>query len=123
MPNGQRCKYILDDGTTWTVFEAQEEMLKRHKETASLSLMQQRLKHSTDPQYVFLKKKSAWTKDGGHVYSQKNAARKKAAMKGKPKSKTKRGVKAAPKLTAEEQILQAALKTLGIAWNKYGKIN
>jgi len=118
MPNGQRCKYILDDGTTWTVFEAQEEMLKRHKETASLSLMQQRLKHSTDPEYVFLKKKSAWTKDGGHVYSQKNSARKKAA-----KSKTKRVVKAAPKLTAEEQILQAALKTLGIAWNKYGKIN
>lgn len=123
MPNGQRCKYILDDGTTWNVFEAQEEMLKRHKETASLSLMQQRLKHSTDPEYVFLKKKSAWTKDGGHVYSQKNSARKKAAMKGKPKSKTKRVVKAAPKLTAEEQILQAALKTLGIAWNKYGKIN
>jgi len=123
MPNGQRCKYILDDGTTWTVFEAQEEMLKRHKETASLSLMQQRLKHSTDPEYVFLKKKSAWTKDGGHVYSQKNAARKKVAMKGKPKSKTKRVVKAAPKLTAEEKILQTALKTLGIAWNKYGKIN
>ena len=116
MPNGQRCKYILDDGTTWTVFEAQEEMLKRHKETASLSLMQQRLKHSTDPEYVFLKKKTAWTKDGGHVYSKKNAARKKVAAKGKPKFKTKRVVKAAPQLTAEEQILQAALKTLGIAW-------
>ena len=116
MPNGQRCRYILDDGTTWNVFEAQEEMLKRHKEPASLSLMQQRLTHSTDPEYIFLKKKSTWKKDGGHVYSKKNAARKDAALKGKPKSKTKRVVKAAPKLTAEEQILQAALKTLGIAW-------
>ena len=116
MPNGQRCRYILDDGTTWNVFEAQKEMLKRHKEPASLSLMQQRLTHSTDPEYIFLKKKTAWTKDGGHVYSKKNAARKKVAAKGKPKSKTKRVVKAAPQLTAEEQILQAALKTLGIAW-------
>jgi len=116
MPNGQRCRYILDDGTSWNVFEAMDKMLELHKEPASQSLMQQRLSHSTDPEYVFLKKKSAWTKDGGHVYSQKNSARKKAAMKGKPKSKTKRVVRAAPKLTAEEKILQAALKSLGIAW-------
>ena len=117
-PNGQRCRYALNDGTSWNIFEAQAKMVELHKEPASISLMQQRLTHSTDPEYVFLKKKGEWTKDGGHVYSQKNFARKKALRQGKPtpKFKPKRVVRAAPKLTAEEKILQAALKSIGIAW-------
>jgi len=116
--NGKRCRYILDDGTSWNVFEAQAKMEELHKEPASISLMQQRLTHSTDPEYVFLKKKGVWKKDGGHVYSQKNFARKKALREGKitPKFKPKRVVRAAPELTAEEKILQAALKSIGIAW-------
>jgi hypothetical protein len=104
-PNGQRCRYTLDDGTSWNIFEAQAKMIELHKEPVSVSLMQQRLKHSTDPEYVFLKKQSVWTKDGGHVYSKKNVAR-----------KTGRVAKAAPKLTAEEKAMQKALKSLGIAW-------
>jgi|14_taG_2_1085336.scaffolds.fasta_scaffold50389_1 hypothetical protein len=116
--NGKRCRYILDDGTSWDVFEAQAKMVELHKEPASISLMQQRLTHSTDPEYVFLKKKGKWTKDGGHVYSQKNFARKKALRQGKPtpKFKPKRVVRAAPKLTAQEKAIQKALKSLGIAW-------
>jgi len=107
--NGKRCRYILDDGTSWNVFEAMDKMLELHKEPASQSLMQQRLTHSTDPEYVFLKKKGEWTKDGGHVYSQKNFARKKAS-----RGKAKRNPK--PKLTAQEKAMQKALKSLGIAW-------
>ena len=57
-PNGQRCRYTLDDGTSWNIFEAQAKMIELHKEPVSVSLMQQRLKHSTDPEYVFLKKQS-----------------------------------------------------------------
>ena len=106
-PNGQRCRYTLDDGTSWNIFEAQAKMIELHKEPVSVSLMQQRLKHSTDPEYVFLKKQSVWKKDGGHVYSKKNVARKTAP---------KRVAKAAPKLTAEEKAMQKALKSLGIAW-------
>ena len=104
-PNGQRCRYALDDGTSWNIFEAQAKMIELHKEPVSVSLMQQRLTHSTDPEYVFLKKQSEWKKDGGHVYSKKNVAR-----------KTGRVAKVAPKLTAEEKAMQKALKSLGIAW-------
>ena len=104
-PNGQRCRYALDDGTSWNIFEAQAKMIELHKEPVSVSLMQQRLKHSTDPEYVFLKKKGVWTKDGGHVYSKKNVARNKGRV-----------AKAAPKLTAKEKAMQKALKSLGIAW-------
>jgi hypothetical protein len=106
-PNGQRCRYTLDDGTSWNIFEAQAKMIELWKEPVSVSLMQQRLKHSTDPEYVFLKKQSVWTKDGGHVYSKKNVARKKAP---------RRVANAAPELTAEEKAMQKALKSLGIAW-------
>ena len=113
MPNGQRFKYVLNDGTAWTVPEAQDKMLELHGETASESLMQQRMKHSTDPEYVILKKKGEWTKDGGHVYSQINFARKKSKVN-KVLSKPK--LKPQPKLTAEEKAMQKALKSLGIAW-------
>jgi len=112
MPNGQRYRYPLNDGSTWTVLEAMDKMLELHEETASESLMQQRLSHSTDPEYVFLKKGSPWK--GGHEYSQKNQVRKKAALLNK--SKPKRKAIAAPKLTAEEKAIQKALKSLGIAW-------
>ena len=113
MPNGQRFKYVLNDGTAWTVPEAQDKMLELHGETASESLMQQRMKHSNDPEYVFLKKKGEWTKDGGHVYSQINFARKKSKVN-KVLSKPK--LKPQSKLTAEEKAMQKALKSLGIAW-------
>jgi len=114
MPNGQRYRYPLDDGSSWTVLEAMAEMQELHKEPASESLMQQRLSHSTDPEYVFLKKRSEWTKDGGHVYSQENFARKKAKLFNKTKAKAKPIPE--PKLTAEEKAMQKALKSLGIAW-------
>ena len=110
MPHGQRYRYKLRDGSTWTVLEAMDKMLELWKEPVSESLMQQRLSHSTDPDYIFLKKRSAWTKDGGHVYSQKNQARKKAKLKNKAKSKPK------PKLTAEDKAAAIALRKLGISW-------
>ena len=111
MPNGQRYRYPLDDGSTWTVLEAMAEMLRLHKEPASESLMQQRLKHSTDPEYIFLEKKGKWTKDGGHVYSQINFARKKAkANQAEPKPKLK------PKLTAKEKKLKQAYISIGLSW-------
>jgi|TARA_R110001583_G_scaffold178654_1_gene334635 hypothetical protein len=111
MPNGQRLKYVLNDGSAWTVPEAQAKMLELHKEPASESLMHQRLKHSTDPEYIFLKKKGKWTKDGGHVYSQINFARKKAKVnQAVPKPKPE------PKLTAKEKKLKQAYISIGLSW-------
>ena len=86
-------------------------LLELHKEPASESLMHQRLKHSTDPEYIFLKKKGKWTKDGGHVYSQINFARKKAKVnQAVPKPKPE------PKLTAKEKKLKQAYISIGLSW-------
>lgn len=113
MPHGQRYRYKLRDGSSWTVLEAMDKMVELWKEPVSESLMQQRLSHSKDPDYVFLKKRSAWTKDGGHVYSQKNQARKLAKLKNKAKPRPKKTKKL---LTADEEEAAIALKRLGIAW-------
>tara|TARA_R110002012_G_scaffold79802_1_gene202669 strand:+ start:202 stop:537 length:336 start_codon:yes stop_codon:yes gene_type:complete len=106
MPHGQRYRYPLDDGTTWTVPEARAKMLELWKEPASESLMQQRMAHSTNPEYVFLKKGSHW--EGGHEYSRKNQERKKAKLLNITKPK--------PKLTAQELALKKAYIAAGIAW-------
>jgi hypothetical protein len=117
MPNGQRYRYPLDDGSTWTVLEAMAEMLRLHKVPASESLMQQRLKHSTDPEYVFLEKKGKWTKDGGHVYSQINFARKKAKVnQAVPKPEPEPEPESEPKLTAKEKKLKQAYISIGLSW-------
>ena len=106
MPHGERFRYPLDNGESYTVFEAMDKMLELWKEPVSESLMQNRMAHSSDPKYVFQKKGTVV--EGGQPYTKKQTHNR---LYKKPKPKPKE-----IKLTAEEKAAAIALRKLGISW-------
>jgi|TARA_R110000787_G_scaffold13776_1_gene42917 hypothetical protein len=114
-------KYHMNDGTSYTVQEAMARMLELHDETASLSLMQQRMAHSQDPEYCFMKKGVDMSKTGGHAYSVANQARKVAARNSSLKDrdvekKVSTRSKKIKQLTDKELALRAAYKLVGLTF-------
>ena len=106
-----RKQYKLNDGSSYNVLEAMEEMLKRHGEKASESLMQQRLITSTDPSYIFMAKNEKIT--GGHPYSNENMKRKKAKLN---KTSDDDFIEAVSSLSPADLILKNAFIAAGISW-------
>jgi FlaA1/EpsC-like NDP-sugar epimerase len=106
-----RKQYKLNDGSSYNVLEAMEEMLKRHGEKASESLMQQRLITSTDPSYIFMAKNEKI--EGGHPYSNENMKRKKAKLN---KTSDDDFIEAVSSLSPADLILKNAFIAAGISW-------
>lgn len=106
-----RKQYKLNDGSSYNVLEAMEEMLKRNGEKASESLMQQRLITSTDPSYIFMAKNEKI--EGGHPYSNENMKRKKAKLN---KTSDDDFIEAVIDLSPSDLALKKACISLGIAF-------